>query len=118
MAQTSLSGTYNITTIGTGQLWTVSPSNSTVTPIKASTTTTITCDELNMKPVNGASPKIVTHKHTIDIDLLYETVQLLAERLAVLAVDKEVLEKYPTLKDAYEQYQLLANIIDPNKKEI
>ena len=43
--------------------------------------------------------------------------QLLADSLAVLATDKDILSKYPTLLDAYEHYQLLNVLINPTKKE-
>lgn len=77
----------------------------------------ITAEKLEFVPIDNASPKIVTNKHTIDIDLLYETVQLLAQRLAVLAADEDVLAKHPTLRDAYDQYQILNALLKTNKTE-
>lgn len=74
-------------------------------------------DRLEFVTTNDQRPKIVTNKHVIDIDLLYETVQLLAERLAILAADEDILAKYPTLRDAYEHYQLLNSLINPTEKD-
>jgi hypothetical protein len=77
----------------------------------------ITSDFLEFKPPDSKNAKIITNNHVIDLDLLYETVQLLAERLAVLAADEDVVAKHPSLRDAYNQYQLLSNLITPNKKD-
>lgn len=110
----SIPSTYTINTFstgGSGYLW-----HSNITPA-SNTSLKITGDKLEFAPNNDQSPKIVTKKHVIDIDLLYETVQLLAERLAVLSADEDILAKYPTLRDAYEQYQLLNNLINPKKKD-
>jgi hypothetical protein len=76
---------------------------------------TITGDNIVFAPTNNKNAVIKTNKNEIDLDVLYETVQLLAERLAVLAVDADVLAKHPTLRDAYEQYQLLNVLIKPKK---
>lgn len=90
-----------------------------ITPaeIKSNNHISITSDFLEIKPPNCKNAKIITNNHIIDLDLLYETVQLLAERMAVLAADEDVVAKHPSLRDAYDQYQLLSNLITPNKKE-
>jgi hypothetical protein len=85
------------------------------TPVSAALT--ITGDKILFQPENNKNAVIVTNKNSIDIDWLYETVKLLAERLAVLAVDPEILKKYPTLLDAYEQYQILNAMIQPKKED-
>ena len=80
-------------------------------------TLTINGDKIEFKPLNGKHAVIVTNKNTIDIDTLYETVQLLAEKLMILVEDEYILEKHPTLRDAYEAYRLCYALVNPNKKE-
>ena len=85
--------------------------------IKSNNHISITSDFLEFNPPDSKNAKIITNNHVIDLDLLYETVQLLAERLAVLAADEDVVAKHPSLRDAYDQYQLISNLITPNKKD-
>lgn len=64
---------------------------------------------------NGGDAIIKTNKHEINLDKMYEIVQLLSERLMIIAEDPAILEKYPTLKDTYEQYKLLSALMLNNK---
>ena len=86
--------------------------------IASNSTLHITGDRIIFSPTDNKNAIIKTNKNEIDLDKLYETVQLLAERLAVLAVDTDVLAKYPTLRDAYDQYQLLNNLILSKKDHV
>ena len=85
--------------------------------LQNSASLSISSDEIIFKPTENKNAIISTNKNKIDIDWLYETVQLLADRFCVLSADPYVLEKYPTLKDAYEQYQILNALIKPNTEK-
>lgn len=89
----------------------------TVTANTSGSTLSITGDVIEFKPSNGKHALIVTNKNTIDIDALYETVQLLADKLMILIEDEYILAKHPTLRDAYEAYKLCFALVNPNKKE-
>ncbi len=89
----------------------------TVNTSVSNSTLTINGDKIEFKTLNGKNALIVTNKNTIDIDALYETVQILAEKLMILVEDEYILEKHPTLRDAYDAYKLCYALVNPNKKE-
>ena len=72
---------------------------------------------LSINADNGGDAIIKTNKHEINLDKMYEVVQLLSERLMIIAEDPAILEKYPTLKDTYEQYKLLSALMLNDKED-
>lgn len=76
-----------------------------------------TLNSLAIKPENSKNAIIETNKNTIDIDLLYETILAIADRLMIIVEDSKVIENNPTLKDAYDQYQVLTTLLKANKQK-
>jgi len=72
---------------------------------------------LSINADNGGDAIIKTNKHEINLDKMYEIVQLLSERLMIIVEDPAILEKYPTLKDTYEQYKLLSALMLSDKEK-
>ena len=66
--------------------------------------------QLHISPSGGGDAIIKTNHHEINLDKLYKTVMMLSEKFMIIADDPYFTEKYPTLKDAYEQYQTLLKI--------
>jgi hypothetical protein len=66
--------------------------------------------QLHISPSGGGDAIIRTNHHEINLDKLYKTVMMLSEKFMIIADDPYFTEKYPTLKDAYEQYQTLLEI--------
>ena len=54
---------------------------------------------------------IKTKKNTINLDEMAEMMNTLKERLLILTPNFELMEQYPTLKDAYEQYKLIESML-------
>ena len=108
--------TYTINTIGGGGSsgmilnssanWSVSPS------------TTINTAILSIKPNDNGDAIIETNKGKIYLDDFYKEV---CDRMCILFEDKQLHEKHPTLKDAYEKYMQAKNDtsikIDPQLRE-
>ena len=84
-----------------------SPSNLTWSTIAPTTTLN---SQLQITPTDGGDAIIQTNHHEINLDKLYKTVMMLSEKFMIIADDPYFTEKYPTLKDAYEQYQTLLEI--------
>ena len=72
--------------------------------------TTILNSQLQIMPTDGSDAIIQTNHNEINLDKLYKTVMMLSEKFMIIADDPYFTEKYPTLKDAYEQYQTLLEI--------
>ena len=84
-----------------------SPSNLTW----ASTAPTTTLNsQLQIMPTDGGDAIIQTNHNEINLDKLYKTVMMIADKMMIIADDPYFTQKYPTLKDAYEQYQTLLEI--------
>jgi hypothetical protein len=66
--------------------------------------------QLHISPSGGGDAIIKTNHHEINLDKLYKTVMMLSEKFMIIADDPYFTEKYPTLKDAYEQYQTLLEL--------
>jgi hypothetical protein len=77
----------------------------TITPSVA-----ITSKELQITPQDKGDAIIKTNHNEINLDKLYKTVMMIADKMMIIADDPYFTEKYPTLKDAYEQYQTLLNL--------
>ena len=84
-----------------------SPSNLTWSTIAPTTTLN---SQLQITPTDGGDAIIQTNHNEINLDKLYKTVMMLSEKFMIIADDPYFTEKYPTLKDAYEQYQTLLEI--------
>ena len=67
--------------------------------------------------MDGGDAIIKTNKHEINLDKMYEIVQLLSERLMIIVEDPAILEKYPTLKDTYDQYKVLSALMLTDKEK-
>ena len=74
------------------------------------THSTVNTSVLQLTPNGGKDAIIKTNHHEINLDKLYKTVMMLSEKFMIIADDPYFTEKYPTLKDAYEQYQTLLEI--------
>ena len=72
---------------------------------------------LSINAINGGDAIIKTNKHEINLDKMYEIVQLLSERLMIIVEDPAILEKYPTLKDTYDQYKVLSALMLNDKEK-
>ena len=72
--------------------------------------TTTLNSQLQIMPTDGGDAIIKTNHHEINLDKLYKTVMMLSEKFMIIADDPYFTEKYPTLKDAYEQYQTLLEL--------
>ena len=62
--------------------------------------------------INSEDPIIKTKKHSIDLNELYENIQILNEMFSVIVPNKKKMEDHPTLKYAYEEYNN-AKLIEP-----
>lgn len=62
--------------------------------------------------IDSDVPTIKTKKHKIDLDELYENIQILNEMFSVIVPNKKKMAENPTLKDAYEEYNN-AKLIEP-----
>jgi hypothetical protein len=91
---------------GTGYLSNTGSMNwSTVSP-----TVSITSKELQITPQDKGDAIIRTNHNEINLDKLYKTVMMIADKMMIIADDPYFTEKYPTLKDAYEQYHTLLEL--------
>jgi len=91
---------------GTGYLSNTGSMNwSTVSP-----TVSITSKELQFTPQDKGDAIIRTNHNEINLDKLYKTVMMIADKMMIIADDPYFTEKYPTLKDAYEQYHTLLEL--------
>ena len=70
----------------------------------------ITGKELQITPQDKGDAIIRTNHNEINLDKLYKTVMMIADKMMIIADDPYFTQKYPTLKDAYEQYQTLLEI--------
>jgi hypothetical protein len=75
-----------------------------------SPTVTITGKELQITPQEKGDAIIRTNHNEINLDKLYKTVMMIADKMMIIADDPYFTEKYPTLKDAYEQYTTLLEL--------
>jgi hypothetical protein len=91
---------------GTGYLSNTGSMNwSTISP-----SLSITGKELAITPRDKGDAIIKTNHNEINLDQLYKTVMMIADKMMIIADDPYFTEKYPTLKDAYEQYQTLLEL--------
>ena len=81
-----------------------------------SPTVSITGKELQNTPQDKGDAIIRTNHNEINLDKLYKTVMMIADKMMIIADDPYFTEKYPTLKDAYEQYQTLLELYKQGEK--
>ena len=72
--------------------------------------------ELQITPQDKGDAIIRTNHNEINLDKLYKTVMMIADKMMIIADDPYFTEKYPTLKDAYEQYQTLLELYKQGEK--
>jgi hypothetical protein len=75
----------------------------------------MTTNIMSIKADNGGDAYIKTNKNQINLDEMAEVIQVIKERLLILTPNFELHEKYPVLKDLYEQYKVLEAML---KEEI
>jgi len=79
---------------------------------------TITGKELQITPVDKGDAIIRTNHNEINLDKLYKTVMMIADKMMIIADDPYFTEKYPTLKDAYEQYTTLLELYKQGEENV
>jgi len=94
------SGTLGITT-SPNQWGTLSSSSSFASNITMSTSI------LSIMAEGDGDAMIKTKKHTINLDEMAVMMETLKERLLILTPNFEMHEKYPVLKDLYDQYKVV-----------
>lgn len=109
------SGSIDMSTI------TIGPSNSSVYAIGSngsanwSTVGSISSPGLSVNSGTGKN-YIRTPKSEIDIDELADMMQTLKKRLLIIAPDFEKHEKYPMLKEMYDEYKAMESLLSgPDK---
>jgi hypothetical protein len=100
---------------GTGYLSNIGPLTWAPT---GSSTLTITGKELQITPQDKGDAIIRTNQHEINLDKLYKTIMMIADKMMIIADDPYFTEKYPTLKDAYEQYQTLLELYKQGEENV
>lgn len=61
---------------------------------------------------------IKTEKHKIDLDELAEMMETLKKRLLILAPNFEMHEKYPMLKELYDEYKAMEKLLSGPDSDI
>jgi len=79
---------------------------------------TITGKELQITPQDKGDAIIRTNHNEINLDKLYKTVMMIADKMMIIADDPYFTEKYPTLKDAYEQYTTLLELYKQGEENV
>jgi hypothetical protein len=96
------SGTIGISSGGTGY----------------ASSTSMSTSILSIRAEGDGDAMIKTNKNIINLDELAAVIETVKERLLILAPNFELMEQYPTLKDAYDQYKLIeAMLKEENTKK-
>lgn len=75
-------------------------------------------DAFNAGSTEYGKTTIKTAKHTIDIDELAEMMETLKKRLLILTPNFEKHEKYPMLKQMYDEYKAMETLLSgPDSNE-
>ena len=69
---------------------------------------------LTIQAENGGDAIIKTNKNTVNLDEIAEMMQVLKDRLLIITPDFEKHEKYPALKEAYDNYKLIEALCRDN----
>jgi hypothetical protein len=74
---------------------------------------TYSTGSIDMSSINFGSNKSVlrTSKNEIDLDELADLLKVLKKRLLIIAPDFEKHEKYPMLKELYEEYKAMERLL-------
>ena len=102
--------TYTINTVGGGGSGSGSVLTTSGWNVQPSPSLTITGKEVQITPPDNTDAIIRTNHNEINLDKLYKTVMMIADKMMIIADDPYFTEKYPTLKDAYEQYHTLLEL--------
>lgn len=96
-------------TVPSGTLGITNPSMYGTLSIGSSYASSITMGTsiLNIMAEGDGDAMIKTKKNTINLDEMAEMMNTLKERLLILTPNFEQHEKYPVLKDLYEQYKVV-----------
>jgi hypothetical protein len=90
----------------------------TIQPTWLNPAVSITGPELQITPQNKGDAIIRTNYNEINLDKLYKTVMMIADKMMIIADDPYFTEKYPTLKDAYAQYHTLLELYKQGEKNV
>jgi hypothetical protein len=72
---------------------------------------------LTIQAENGGDAVIKTNKNTVNLDEIAEMMQVLKDRLLIITPDFEKHEKYPALKEAYDNYKLIEALCRENEDD-
>jgi hypothetical protein len=97
-------------TLGVGSL---SPQWSSIN----SGTTSISTSVLSIMAEGDGDAMIKTKKNTINLDEMATMMETLKKRLLILTPNFEQHEKYPVLKDLYEQYKVVEAMLKEDDKK-
>lgn len=105
------SGGYGTTNsvLTSGGMWATMPSTWTSSGTHTTNNTVSITGTVNL---DSDEPSIKTKKHLINLDELFENIQILNEMFSVIVPNNKKMNENPTLKDAYEQYNN-AKLIEP-----
>jgi hypothetical protein len=76
---------------------------------------TMSTSIMSIQAQDGGDAIIKTNRNKINLDEVADTLQVIKERLLILTPDFELMEQYPTLKDAYDQYKVLEAMLKEEK---
>lgn len=109
------SGSINIVNSGSGY---GSPGSVySTTGWQSPSNVTMNTSILSIMAEGNGDAMIKTKKHEINLDEMAEVVETLKQRLLILTPNFEMHEKYPVLKDLYDQYKVVeAMLKEENKK--
>lgn len=111
VAGTGTGGTYYASTTTSGMTW--------ISPTQSGMVTASAIDlGKNIRIGSNENDSLVlqTKKHKIDVDQMYELILAIAERFAIMSEDEELLAKYPTLRDAFDQYKTVEALMKAGEK--
>ena len=101
-------GTFTVPTSGTGSSNQVLSSSGWTTNYGAPPSNTISITGTIV--IDSDVPTIKTKKHKIDIDKVYENLEIINEMFNIIVPDFDKLNKHPTLMDAFVQYDSAKHI--------
>jgi len=104
--------------IGTGVSGSVSISNANTVWANGSSISYANSDAFNAGSTEYGKTTIKTARSTIDIDELADMMETLKKRLLILAPNFEMHEKYPMLKELYNEYKAMEALLSgPDNNE-
>jgi hypothetical protein len=79
--------------------------------------TTMSTSVLSIMAEGDGDAMIKTKKNMINLDEMAEVMETLKQRLLILTPNFELHEKYPALKDLYDQYKVLEAMLKEDDKK-